>query len=159
MKGEDEYDKMSKWDLRFLRLAREVGLWSKDPSSKVGAVVVSPDRAVIIPGYNGFAKGVPDLPEHYSNREIKYQMVQHAEKNAIRYLSHIDVGWSLYSTHMPCPQCAGAIIQKGIKRVCWVRQLDYQERWKEQLWYTIYQFRHGGVLTSEYLNEHYTIEE
>lgn len=35
---------MDKWDQRFLELAKVVSTWSKDPSTKTGAVIVRPDK-------------------------------------------------------------------------------------------------------------------
>ena len=49
-----------KWDKRFLELAKLVGSWSKDPSTKVGAVIVDCNNRIISVGYNGFPKGVKD---------------------------------------------------------------------------------------------------
>jgi dCMP deaminase len=43
---------MNKWDLRYLNLAKEVSTWSKDPSSKIGAVAVGSKGQVLAQGYN-----------------------------------------------------------------------------------------------------------
>ena len=56
---------MDKWDERYLRLAKEVASWSKDPSTKVGAVAVL-DGSVLAQGYNGFPKYIQDDEEHLS---------------------------------------------------------------------------------------------
>src|SRR5450759_3287372 len=72
-----------KWDRRFIELARFVADWSKDPSTKVGAVIVRPDRTVAALGYNGFPRGVLDHSERYDHRPTKYEMVVHAELNSI----------------------------------------------------------------------------
>ena len=55
---------------------------SKDPSTKIGAVLVRGDNIVSI-GYNGFPRGINDSPERLNNREEKYFYVVHAESNAI----------------------------------------------------------------------------
>jgi len=73
------------WHLRFLDLAKHISNWSKDPSTKVGAVIFDSDKRIISVGYNGFPKNISDDPEKYLNREIKYQMVVHAEINAILF--------------------------------------------------------------------------
>jgi dCMP deaminase len=75
----------AKWDLRFLELAQLVSRWSKDTSTKVGAVIVTPENVVISIGYNGFAKRMPDAEEHYADREEKYSRIVHAETNAILF--------------------------------------------------------------------------
>lgn len=66
-----------KWDRRFLRLAQEVASWSKDPSTKTGAVIVRPDKTIAAIGYNGFPRGCDDAPELYAHRETKLSRVVH----------------------------------------------------------------------------------
>jgi dCMP deaminase len=74
---------MSKWDERFCLLAEFVSGWSKDPKAQVGAVLFSKRGGDVTVGYNGFPMGVEDSAERLSNRDIKLQMVVHAEVNAI----------------------------------------------------------------------------
>ena len=45
-----------RWDSHFLRMAYEVARMSKDPSTKVGAIIVGPDREM---RSSGFACGSP----------------------------------------------------------------------------------------------------
>lgn len=105
------------WDHRFLGLARLVSDWSKDPSTKVGAVITNSKKQVISLGYNGFPRGVNDCKERYSHRETKLLFVAHAERNALDN-AVVDVeGATLYSTLYPCPDCTKGIIQRGIARV------------------------------------------
>lgn len=107
----------SPWDLRFLDLARHVAAWSKDPSTQVGATIVRPDRTIVSVGFNGFPRGVLDLPSRYADRPVKYGLVVHAEANAI-LSAHQDVaGCTLYSSLMTCNECAKLIIQSGIRCV------------------------------------------
>ena len=47
----------NKWDIRYLELAELVASWSKDPSSKIGAVAVGSKGEVLAQGYNGFPRG------------------------------------------------------------------------------------------------------
>ncbi|MDP1689094.1 MAG: deaminase [bacterium] len=104
-----------KWDRRFLALAAHVAAWSKDPSTKTGAVIVDPDNRVISIGYNGFPKGVKDLPERLKNREIKYKMIVHCERNALLFTTQSTKGCRLYTfPFMSCAPCAAMVIQKGI---------------------------------------------
>jgi dCMP deaminase len=104
-----------KWDTRFLDLAEQVGGWSKDPSTKVGAVIVRPDRTIASVGFNGFPRHVADV---YSNREDKLLRTVHAELNAILSARESLKGYHLYvSPLFPCAHCAAAIIQSGIKYV------------------------------------------
>lgn len=105
------------WDQRFMDLAAHVSLWSKDPSTKVGAVIVNSDKLVLSLGYNGFPRGVLDLEERYKDRPTKYLFVAHAERNALDN-SYGDMrGATLYTTLCPCNECTKSIIQKGIKKV------------------------------------------
>jgi dCMP deaminase len=71
-----------KWDVRFLRLAHEVAKWSKDPSTKVGCILVK-DKKVISMGYNGFPAGISDDLSRLEDRSIKYEITVHAEVNAV----------------------------------------------------------------------------
>jgi dCMP deaminase len=106
-----------KWDQRFLDLAAHISSWSKDPSTKVGAVIVNDKNHIISLGYNGLPRGVDDCEARYNHRDVKYKFVCHAERNAIDN-AHTDVtGCTIYVTLMPCNECAKSIIQRGIKRV------------------------------------------
>lgn len=122
---------VDKWPSRFLRMAREVAGWSKDPSTQVGAVIVRPDRTIASLGYNGFPRGVSDDPEIYAKREDKYARVVHAELNAILNAREPVAGYTLYVyPFQPCSNCMAAIIQSGIKRVVTVRPDPVKaERW------------------------------
>lgn len=105
------------WDKRFLDLSGLVSGWSKDPSTKVGAVVVDDDRRVISLGYNGFPRGVED-DGRLEDRESKYKIITHAEANALLFATQSLKGCTIYTyPFMPCSRCAGLIIQAGIKRV------------------------------------------
>jgi dCMP deaminase len=102
-----------------LGLAEYVSTASKDPSTKVGAVIVDPDRRVVSVGYNGFPRGVEDTEERLHNRDIKYKMVVHAECNALMFSNLASLkGCAIYVwPMMPCAACASMIIQKGITTV------------------------------------------
>ena len=133
------------WHNRFLDLAEVVATWSKDPSSKVGAVIVDANRRVVSTGYNGFARGVRDLRERYENRDVKYKIVLHAEENAIMFAKRNLDGCTLYVTNMPpCAHCASLIIQSGIKRVVAIKR-EVPDRWKESVELTKQLFDEAGV--------------
>jgi dCMP deaminase len=122
-----------KWDRRFLKVARDISTWSKDPSTKVGAVAVGPNREMRAQGYNGFPRGVTDSPERYNDREIKYRLIVHAELNTCLHAARIGVpleGCDLYVTLPPCSVCAGALIQVGFRNVITIAQ-EIPDRWKE----------------------------
>ena len=126
--------KNAKWDLRYLQLAEEVSKWSKDPSSKIGAVAVGSKGQVLSQGYNGFPRGVLDGPNRLNNREEKYRYIVHAEMNLIYNATYNGVsldGSTLYVTGLPvCSECAKGVIQVGIKRVVMPKQ-EIKENWKE----------------------------
>ena len=110
----------NKWDQRFIRVAREVSSWSKDPSKQIGAVIVK-DKRILATGYNGFPRGIDDADYRYNNRELKYELIVHAEMNAIYNATYNGVsldGATMYVSGLPCcNRCALGLIQTGIKRV------------------------------------------
>ena len=105
------------WDRRFLAMAELVAGWSKDPSTKVGCVITSPDRRVVSTGFNGLPSAVEDSIERLSDRDLKYEMTIHAERNAIINARRDLTGCRLYVTLQPCSVCAAMIIQAGIAEV------------------------------------------
>ena len=133
------------WNYRFMDMAHLVATWSKDPSSKVGAVIVDANRRIISTGYNGLAIGVEDSIERLTNRDIKYKIILHAEENAIMFAKRDLSGCSLYVTTLPpCAHCASLIIQSGIKTV-YACKSDIPERWKESYDLTTAMFNEAGV--------------
>lgn len=110
---------VSKWDQRFLDLAAHVAAWSKDPSTKVGAVIVNHEKRIISVGFNGFHQWAKDDPELYADRDYKYAHIIHAEENAILFADRWSLrGATLYTwPFMPCSSCAAKIVQSGIMRV------------------------------------------
>jgi len=122
-----KYSDLPKWDRRFLNLAKTVGLWSKGPRKRIGAVIVRPDRSVASMGYNGPPRGYDDKAFLAMSRDEQHKVVIHAEVNAIaqlateeRELLHFgDIdGYTLYVSPLyPCVNCAQKIVDSGIKRV------------------------------------------
>lgn len=109
------------WDEYFMGLAHLSAKRSKDPSTQVGAVIVSREHRVVGIGYNGFPNGCSD-DEFPWDREgefgcTKYPYVVHAELNAILNSSRDLSGCSIYVSLFPCNECAKAIIQSGISRI------------------------------------------
>ena len=122
-----------KWDLRFLKLAKEISTWSKDPSSTIGALIVR-DKRILSTGYNGFPSGISD-DNRLNDRPQKYAIIIHAEMNALmNALKHgVSVENStLYVYGLPCcSNCAKHIIQSGIKRVVFSYE-SIRENWIEE---------------------------
>jgi len=139
---------MDSWDHRFLRLAKEIASWSKDPSTKVGAVAVGPNRNVLAQGYNGFPRGIFDYEDRYNNREVKYRYVVHAEMNVIYNASYNGVsldGATLYIHGLPpCSECAKGILQVGIKCVI-IPSMVIPEQWRESWLHSNSMLNEAGV--------------
>jgi dCMP deaminase len=139
-----------KWDTFFLNLAHAYGMQSKDPSSKVGAVIAD-DNMQISQGYNGFPKGCLDNKEIYEDRERKYLRVIHAEINAIIHADRPLYGTTLYCTLPPCCQCSAVIIQSGIKRVVTFYPDDeFADRWNNHILESGTMFREAEVQVEMY---------
>lgn len=109
------------WDEYFMGLAHLSALRSKDPSTQVGACIVSNEQKVVGIGYNGLPKGCDDdcFPWERDGEflETKYPFVVHAELNAILNSTTNLNGCTLYVSLFPCNECAKAIIQSGISRI------------------------------------------
>lgn len=119
-----------KWDKRFLEMAELVATWSKDPSTKVGAVIVDGKNRVVGTGYNGPPRGVVD-EDLSEDRERRLMRTIHAEVNAILFSNKSDLSdATIYVTAPPCANCATLIIQKGIRHVV-CKQADdaFIRRW------------------------------
>lgn len=122
------------WDEYFMGVALLSARRSKDPSTQVGACIVSQDNKILSMGYNGFPKGCSDdefpwdksveLEDPYNS---KYFYSTHSELNAIlNYRGGSLEGSKLYVTLFPCNECAKAIIQSGIKTLIY-REDKYAE--------------------------------
>lgn len=136
--------RVEKWDRRFLDLARFISCWSKDPSTQVGAVIVDENRRIVSTGYNGLPQGVEDTYERLNNREIKYKMIVHGERNALLFAGRPVTGCTLYTIpFMPCAACASMVIQSGIRRV--VAPYSDNPRWIEDFKLTEQLFVEAGI--------------
>lgn len=125
---------MTNWDKRFLKLAKHISKWSKDPSTKVGCVVVGPDRELRSTGFNGLPRGIEDNEERLNNREIKYPLICHAEENAIMHAARIGIslkGCTAYVTWPPCTRCARSLIQAGVSTIVYPENIEIPERWMD----------------------------
>lgn len=120
---------MTNWDLRFYALAEHIAKWSKDPRTKVGAVLVGRDKRDVALGYNGFPSALPDHPEFLGNSSLKYAFMLHAERNVLDNARFDTRGSCLYVTKFPCSECMKSIFSKEIRRV--VSPLASGEKWVE----------------------------
>ena len=110
------------WNQYFMALALLSAQRSKDPNTKVGACIVTPENKIVGIGYNGMPIGINDKDMPWersaeSQLDTKYPYVCHAELNAILNSIKDIKGCTLYVTLYPCNECAKAIIQSGIKKL------------------------------------------
>ena len=124
---------IDKWHLRFLRLAREVASWSKDPSTQVGCVIVDQSRRVVSLGFNGLPAGMRDTAERLLNRDLKLALTIHAEENALLFAGRSVHGCIAFVTRHPCAHCAAKLIQSGIGAVIYLSNPDFDRRWADNL--------------------------
>ena len=107
----------SSWDSLYMAMAFLMDIRSKDPNTRVGAVIVSNDNRILSAGYNGAPNGFED------ELETKYPYVVHSERNAVlnfRGNMRELQGAKLYVSLFPCNECAKEIIQVGIKEVIYI---------------------------------------
>ena len=123
--------KWTKWDKRFMDMAKMVGSWSScyQTNRQIGAVIVR-NKRIITTGYNGAPAGVESCAERGeclrrklnipsgTQHELCYAI--HAEQNAIIQAAKLGIsieGATLYCTHQPCVICAKMIVNSGIAKV------------------------------------------
>ena len=130
------------WDEYFMTLAYLVSMKSKDPSTRVGAVIVGKDNEIISTGYNGLPRNVKDKIDRYVNKDYKYLSSNHAEENAILHCARNGVSsknCSIYTPWIPCSRCAKSIIQAGISEVIYDENFpgndinNQNEVWKQSI--------------------------
>src|SRR5690606_14895219 len=105
------------WDQRYLSIVDVVSGFSKDPSTRVGALLIDPHNRPVSFGYNGLARGLSDTDERLLDREAKLRLTIHAEQNAILNSGRDLHGCKMYCTHLPCSHCMSSIVQAGISHV------------------------------------------
>lgn len=136
------------WDNRFLDLAAFYAGWSKDPSTKCGAVITR-GKYQVSQGYNGFPKGIADTDGRLYNREEKYPRIIHADMHAVLLAGSKAEECTLYVWPFPpCADCAKHIIQAGVKRV--VAPLCFDpgivERWSTSYDLATDMFQEAGII-------------
>lgn len=142
----------TRWDIRFIELARHIAQWSKDPSTKVGCVVVGPDREIRSTGFNGFPRGIADTSARLDDRDQKYPLICHAEENAIMHAARIGValkGCVAYVTWPPCTRCARSLVQAGVGEVVFPADLEIPDRWRADFDLSMTMLAEAGVRTRE----------
>lgn len=134
-------------DETILKVALTWAKESKDPSTKVGAVLVDADYNTIGTGYNGFPRGVVDLPARWNDRDVKLKLVVHAEMNAV--LAAAKRGTATRGTRLyvaatnasgdevwggpPCTRCTVECMQAGIVEYISRPFKNVPSRWLEDI--------------------------
>ena len=113
------------WDEYFMGVALLSAKRSKDPSTQVGACIVSDKNKIVGAGYNGLPMGCDDDEFPWEKEgeflDTKYPYICHAELNAILNNIGMDLrGCKIYTALFPCNECAKAIIQSGITEVIYL---------------------------------------
>ena len=118
--------KQKKYDIAYLKMAKEWAKLSYCHRRQVGALIVK-DKMIISDGYNGTPTGFENVCEDEENNTKWY--VLHAEANAIMKVAASTQsceGATLYITLSPCRECSKLIFQSGIKRVVYI--VEYKDK-------------------------------
>lgn len=128
-KGEREMQ----WLKYFMTLAKNVSEMSKDPSHKIGAVIVDQNKRIVSTGFNGFAKNIVDSDERLNDKDIKRKLTLHAEENAVSFAKRDLTGCDIYVYgYPPCTHCTSLLIQSGIKCIYYYNPTHkVSEHWKD----------------------------
>ena len=108
--------KQQEWDEYFLKIAETVALKSKDPSSKMGCVIVDKNKRVVSLGYNGMIQGADESKMTLDERPMKYRFAIHSEMNAVLFSYQDLTGCTIYNRVATCDNCLKYCLQAGIKR-------------------------------------------
>jgi len=113
-------EKQRKYDVAYLKMAKEWAKLSYCKRKQVGALIVK-DKMIISDGYNGTPTGFENVCEDKDDHTKWY--VLHAEANAILKVASSTQscrGATLYITMSPCRECSKLIHQSGIKRLVYI---------------------------------------
>lgn len=122
----------------FMRTVYSVANLSKDPRTKIGAVLVK-DNNIISCGYNNFPRKVLDLKARYENKETKYKFICHAESNSILNAARAGISTDnsiLFTQGCPCQECCKSLIQAGVSKIVIHKQwpnLTHSAQWVESI--------------------------
>lgn len=108
--------KQRAWDEYFMKIAETVALKSKDPSSKMGCVIVDKNKRVVSLGYNGLIQGADESKLTLSERPMKYYFATHSEMNAVLFAHQDLTGCTIYNRVATCDNCLKYCLQAGITR-------------------------------------------
>lgn len=146
-----------RWDEYFLDIADAVRKKSKDPSTQIGAVIVGQEGQIVSTGFNGFPRGIDETDPRRWERPAKYDYVEHSERNAIYNAARTGVSLMECSLYLvgfgpptvPCIECARAVIQAGITRVCGRAYKPVPGAWSDNLRFSEALLMEAGVVCTE----------
>lgn len=138
--------KQQLWDWHWIKMALQHATMSKDPSTRVGAMLIGPNGEIIGGGFNGFPRGIADMPALLADRDTKLKLMVHAEMNAILgaarrgitvagstlYLAATDNSGAIWGG-APCTRCTVEIIQAGVTRIRSPSRKATPSRWAEDI--------------------------
>ncbi len=121
------------WFERYITIANEVAKFSKDRSTKVGAILFHPEtHAILLTAFNGMVRGMDDNVEAYHERPLKYATHEHAERNLCYFAARMGLrtdGLGMATTFYPCADCARAIVQAGV-----ITLVTHEPDWDHERW-------------------------
>ena len=136
--------------IKYVLLAKyQAQLFSKDPSTKVAAIILEPNSGMVLStGFNGMPRNINEKVQERWERPLKYRYVAHAEVNAIcnaaRHGISLNGGVAVVTYH-PCVDCCKALIQSGITTVITDKPDDHDERWGGDFALSQSMFKEAGV--------------
>lgn len=115
-------DSRPSWDTYYLSIAAIAATRSKDPSTKVGAVVAGPSNELLSTGYNGPPPTCDDGLVPWDERPAKYDWIIHAEDNALAFAvaakGNVALeGCTLYASGLICSKCLLRAARHRIRHV------------------------------------------
>lgn len=152
-------EREEKWKRYFIGIAEAVKVKSKDPSTKIGAVIVGEDKEIVSTGYNSFPRGLLDNISERFERPEKYFWFEHAERNAIYNAARIGTsvkGCTIVLTcGLPCVDCARGIINSGISTIVCKRGKNKShglkgDHWEENISKSEVMLDEAGIVVEYY---------
>ena len=149
-------------DRHLLDLALKHSELSRDPETRVGAVIAGPDGEVRSMGYNRFPAGIKETAERLRDRELKLTLMVHAELVAIVNAARVGIplqGCTLYFVQtddaglvwggVPCTRCTDHILLSGISEVVSYPAKRGPSKWHKDWAFARELFRESGLRRRE----------
>lgn len=136
--------------LQYFEVAESFAKLSKDPSTKVGTLLLADEsNHVLSAGFNGFPRGIDETIESRWQRPEKYALVSHSESNAVAQAARTGTPLNKSTcvvTVFPCADCCKLLIQSGVSRIV-TREPDFEKvGWGRSFTYSKLMFEEAGVV-------------